>query len=222
MGEFTTGILYPRKYEPKVLIALSKTEKPYFHRNVNGDWNAFFLQDEWLERSETLQFLLQLSKHFVPLLWFHDAEDNGWGFRLFDAGYEVSSGTISYSLDVEMAEEEFGRLYPDIDLQEGIGESDEVRQKYEDILDRVVRSELYRREVGKGITRIKPQSFQRIIGPKQVQQLRSLFDLQLLTDVDEETGASLLYDSVDLFKEILGIEEMVWVNYAYLASGGRE
>jgi hypothetical protein len=46
--------------------------------------------------------------------------------------------------------------------------------------------------------------------------------LQLLTDVDEETGASLLYDSVDLFKEILGIEEMVWVNYAYLASGGRE
>ncbi|TGU70375.1 hypothetical protein EN829_065825, partial [Mesorhizobium sp. M00.F.Ca.ET.186.01.1.1] len=130
--------------------------------------------------------------------------------------------TISYSLDVEMAEAEFGRLYPEIDLQERITDSEDVRQKYEDILDRVVRSELYRREVGKGITRIKPQSFNRIAGPKQVQQLRSLFDLQLLTDVDDETGASLLYDSVDLFKEILGIEEMVWVNYAYLASGGRE
>lgn len=222
MGEFTTGILYPRKYEPKVLNALSKTDQPHFHRNVNGDWNAFFLQDEWLETSKTVSFLLKLSKQPIPLLWFHDAEDNGWGFRLFDAGYEVSSGTISYSLDVEMAELEFARLYPHVDLQEGISDSDDVRQKYEEILDRVVRSELYRREVGKGITRIKPQSFNRIVGPKQVQQLRSLFDLQLLTDVDEETGASLLYDSVDLFKEILGIEEMVWVNFAYLASGGRE
>lgn len=222
MGEFTTGILYPRIYEPKVREALSKADQPHFHRNVNGDWNAFFLQDEWLEASSTVAFLLKLSKQPVPLLWFHDAEDNGWGFRLFDAGYEVSSGTISYSLDVELAEQEFARLYPHVDLQEEISDSDDVRQKYEEILDRVVRSELYRREVSKGITRIKPQSFNRIVGPKQVQQLRSLFDLQLLTDVDEETGASLLYDSVDLFKEILGIEEMVWVNFAYLASGGRE
>lgn len=222
MGELTTGILYPRRYEPKVLLALSKVEQPHFHRNVNHDWNAFFLQDEWLETPVTLDFLLSLSKQSVPLLWFHDAEDNGWGFRLFDAGYEVSSGTISYSLDVEMAEAEFSRLYPQIDLQEGVVESEYVRQTYEEILDRVVRSETYRLEVGKGINRIKPQSFNRIVGPKQVQQLRSLFDLRLLTDVDEETGASLLYDSVDLFKEILGIEEMVWVNYAYLASGGRE
>lgn len=222
MGEFTTGILYPRKYEPKVRNALSRTEQPYFHRNVNTEWNAFFLEDEWLETSMTLSFLLQLSMQPLPLLWFHDAEDSGWGFRLFDAGYEVSSGTISYSLDEEMAEEEFARLYPQVDLQEEILTSDDVRKKYEEILDRVVRSELYRREVGKGITRIKPQSFNRIVGPKQVQQLRSLFDLHLLTDVDDETGASLLYDSVDLFKEILGIEEMVWVNYTYLASGGRE
>jgi len=222
MGEFTTGILYPRRYERKVLLALSRAEQPYFHRNVNKDWNAFFLQDEWLETPETLQFLLRLSRQSVPLLWFHDAEDNGWGFRLFDAGYEVSSGTISYSLDVEMAEAEFNRLYPQIDLQEGVLESESVRQMYEEILNRVVRSDRYRLEVGKGISRIKPQSFQRIVGPKQVQQLCSLFDLRLLTDVDEETGASLLYDSVDLFKEILGIEEMAWVNYAYLASGERE
>ncbi|WP_400164819.1 hypothetical protein ACAF76_006045 [Brevibacillus sp. TJ4] len=222
MGELTTGILYPRKYEPKVLLALSKVEQPHFHRNVNQEWNAFFLQDEWLETPVTLCFLLRLSKQCVPLLWFHDAEDNGWGFRLFDGGYEVSSGTISYSLDVEMAEAEFSRLYPEIDLQEGVIESEEIRLAYEEILERVVRSEAYRHEVGKGINRLKPQSFNRIVGPKQVQQLRSLFDLRLLTDVDEETGASLLYDSVDLFKEILGIEEMVWVNYAYLASGGRE
>lgn len=222
MGEFTTGVLYPRKYEPKVLHVLPKSRQPYFHKNVNNEWNAFFLQDEWIETAQTLQFLLQLSGQCVPLLWFHDAEDSGWGFRLFDGGYEVSSATISYSLEVEMAESEFARMYPDVDLHEEIVESDEVRQNYEDILDRIVRSEYFRQEVMKGLKRFRPHCFGRFVGPKQVQQLRSLFDLQLLTDIDEETGGSLLYDSVDLFKEILGIEEMMWVNYSYLASGGRE
>ncbi|MCM3471946.1 hypothetical protein [Brevibacillus borstelensis] len=222
MGEFTTGMLYPRKYEPKVLIALPKSRQPYFHRNINRDWNAFFLRDEWLETAHTLQFILNLSRQCVPLLWFHDAEDNGWGYRLFDAGFEVSSATISYSLDADMAEAEFARLYPHINLHEAITESEDVRQMYDDILDRVARSDQYRREVSKGIKRACPQCFNRIVGPKQVQQLRSLFDLQLLTDFDDDTGASLLYDSVDLFKEILGIEEMVWVSYSYLASGGQK
>jgi hypothetical protein len=222
MGEFTTGVLYPRKYEPKVLIALPKSRQPYFHKNVNSEWNAFFLEDEWIETAQSLQFLLQLSSQFVPLLWFHDAEDSGWGFRLFDGGYEVSSATISYSLEVEMAEAEFTRLYPEVNLHEEILENDEVRQNYEEILNRIIRSEYFRQEVLKGIKRFRPNCFGRFIHAKQVQQLRSLFDLQLLTDIDEETGGSLLYDSVDLFKEILGIEEMMWVNYSYLASGGRE
>jgi len=222
MGDFTTGVLYPRKYEPKVLIALPRSRQPYFHKNVNSDWNAFFLEDEWIETAQTLQFLLKLSSQFVPLLWFHDAEDTGWGFRLFDGGYEVSSATINYSLEVELAEAEFARLYPDVDLHEEIVENDEVRQNYEEVLDRVIRSHFYRQEVLKGISRFRPACFGRFVSPKQVQQLRSLFDVQLLTDIDDETGSSLLYDSVDLFKEILGIEEMVWVNYSYLASGGRE
>lgn len=222
MGEFTTGMLYPQKYEPKVLIALPKSRQPYFHRNINRDWNAFFLRDEWLETAQTLQFILHLSRQCVPLLWFHDAEDDGWGYRLFDAGYEVSSATISYSLDADMAESEFSRRYPEVDLHQAIMESEDVRNTYEEILNRVIRSEEYRREVSKGISRVCPPCFARIVGHKQVQQLRSLFDLQLLTDVDEETGASLLYDSVDLFKEILGIEEMMWVNYTYLASGGQK
>ncbi|USG67310.1 hypothetical protein NDK47_08565 [Brevibacillus ruminantium] len=222
MSEFTTGMLYPRKYEPKVLIALPKSRQPYFHRNINRDWNAFFLRDEWLETAQTLQFILQLSRQCVPLLWFHDSEENGWGYRLFDAGYEVSSATISYTLDADMAESEFTRLYPHVELHDAILESEDVRQTYEDILNRTIRSEEYRREVNKGINRVCPACFGRIVNPKQVQQLRSLFDIQMLTEVDEETGASLLYDSVDLFKEILGIEEMIWVNYAYLASGGQK
>jgi hypothetical protein len=222
MGEFTTGVLYPRKYQPKVLQALPKSRQPFFHQTVNSEWNAFFLQDEWIETAETLQFLLKLSGESVPLLWFHDSEDNGWGFRLFDGGYEVSSATICYSLDIEMAEAEFSRLYPQIDLQEEMVENEDVRSLYEDILEHVVRSVTYRQEIMKGISRVRPLCFGRFVGPKQVQQLRSLFDPNFLAAFDEETGGSLLYDSIDLFKEILGIEEMVWVNYSYLASGGRE
>lgn len=219
MSEFTTGILYPRKFESKVLYHLTKSRQPYFHKNVNDEWNAFFLQDEWIETADTLRFLLQLSSLYVPLLWFHDAEDSGWGFRLFDGGFEVSSATISYSLDAELAEAEFHRLYPGAPIHDE--EDEEMRQAYEEILDRIVRSEQFRQEVWKGITRVRPQCFGRFVGQKQIQQLRSLFDINLLTDFDEETGGALLYDSVDLFKEILGIEEMIWVNYSYLASGGK-
>lgn len=222
MCEFTTGVLYPRKYEAKVLQQLPKSRQPYFHKNVNNEWNAFFLQDESIETAETLRFLLQLSSKHVPLLWFHDDEESGWGFRLFDGGCEVSSATISYSLDAELAEAEFARQYPHVNLQEEADDNEEIRDAYEDILDKVVQSEHFRQEVRKGISRFRPQSFARVVGQKQISQLRSLFDIHLLTDFDEDTGSSLLYDSVDLFKEILGIEEMVWVNYAYLASGGRE
>ncbi|GAA4703479.1 hypothetical protein [Brevibacillus fulvus] len=222
MNEFTTGILYPRQYEEKVLHELPSSRQPYFHKHVNEDWNAFFLKDESIERTETLQFLLNLSAHSLPLLWFHDAEDSGWGYRLFDGGQEVSAATISYSLDVELAEAAFLQRYPHIDLYEETFEDDELRNFYEELLEKVVRSEQFRREVLKGISRFRPHCFAHMLEPKQLQQLCALFDINLLTDYDEETGSSLLYDSVDLFKEILGIEEMVWVNFAYLASGGRE
>ncbi len=222
MSEFTTGVLYPIRFESRVLHILPQSRQPYFHKNLNENWNAFFLEDEWLEKADTLQFLLYLSKHHVPLLWFHDAEDSGWGYRLFDDGFEVSSATISYELDIEMAEAEMTRRYPDIDLSEEVVDNDDLRDEYEQVLEQVVRSERFRQDVYKGIARFSPQAFARLVSHKQVQQLCSLFDINLLTEFDEETGGSLLYDSVDLFKEILGIEEMVWVNFSYLKSGGRD
>ncbi len=222
MSEFTTGVLYPRKYEPKLLLHLSRFNQPYFHQNINEEWNAFFLEDEWLETADTLQFLLRLSGYHIPLLWFHDAEDSGWGFRLFEGGWEVSSATISYELDIEMAEAELAKRYPTVDLAEEVIVNDQLRQEYNDMLNQVIHSERFREEVGKGISRFRPQYFARFLSHKQVQQLCSLFDVNTLTEFDDELGSSLLYDSVDLFKEILGIEEMIWVNYSYLASGGRE
>jgi hypothetical protein len=163
-----------------------------------------------------------MSTQCGPLLWFHDAEENGWGFRLFDGGSEVSSAAIPYNLDMEMAEEELLRRHPELESMEEVEENEALRIEYEELLDLVLRSERFRQEIAKGIARFRPQAFTRLVSNKQAAQLRSLFDLYLLTDIDEETGSSMLYDSVDLFKEILGIEEMVWVNYTYLASGGRE
>ncbi|MGC5326654.1 hypothetical protein [Brevibacillus sp. SYSU BS000544] len=222
MSEFTTGVLYPRKYEPKLLLQLSRFNQPYFHKNINEEWNAIFPQDEWLETAETLQFLLRLSNCHIPLLWFHDSEDTGWGFRLFDGGVEVSSATISYELDIEMAESVMTKRYPSIDLSEEVIMDDQLRMEYDEVLYQVVHSESFKQEVKKGIARFRPQYFSRFLTHKQVQQLCSLFDVNTLTEFDDDLGSSLMYDSVDLFKEILGIEEMIWVNFSYLASGGRE
>lgn len=221
MSEFTSGVLYQKKYEPSVARFLPQVRQPYFHKSVNKMWNAFFLQDEQLQRVDTLRFLLKQSEQQLPLLWFHDDEEYGWGFRLFCGGYEVTSATISYDLDVQLAEIEFARRYPQMDVEEAITDNEALHHEFEHILDEVVRSEIYRQEVAKGICRFRAECFEQMINRKQVQQLAALFDLRVLTDIDSETGSSLLYDSVDLFKEIIGIEEMMWVNYGYLASGRR-
>jgi len=222
MHEFTTGVLYPKMYEAEVLQALPQCRQPYFHRNVNSRWNAFFLEDEWLELAGTVQFLLRLSARPVPLLWFHDSDDYGWGFRLFDNGAETAAATIPYALDVELTEAEYLRKHPEVATAEEIVEHDGWREIYEELMEMVVQSEQYRKELTKGIARFRPHSFARLLTGKQVDQLRSLFDPEFLLDLEEGVGSSLLYDSVDLFKEILGMEEMKWVNYAYLASGGME
>ncbi|WP_232698262.1 hypothetical protein [Brevibacillus daliensis] len=222
MSEFTTGVLYPIRYENKMITYLQALTQPYFHKRLNEDWNVFFLEDEWVEMAETLYSLLALSKKGISLLWFHDAEDSGWGFRLFEGGYEVSSATISYTLDVELAEAEMKRRYPTLIMFDEHHEDEKLRREYEEIADSITHTHQYRQEVEKGLLRCKPQAFRTFLSAKQVQQLHSLLDSSLLAETDVETGSSLLYDSVDLFKEILGIEEMMWVNYSYLASGGRE
>ena len=99
---------------------------------------------------------------------------------------------------------------------------EDLRKEYDELIDTIITSQIYRQEVQKGLSRCKPQLFRSFLSPKQIQQLHSLFDTNILVEIDYETGSSLLYDSVDLFKEILGIEEMMWVNYSYLASGGRD
>ncbi|UFJ41679.1 hypothetical protein LOK74_03960 [Brevibacillus humidisoli] len=222
MSEFTTGVLYSRSYEPDVLLSLPCSRQPYFHKNLNNKWNVFFLKDEWLEKAETLQFLRELSRSGITLLWFHDSEDYGWGFRLFDQGYEVTSATIAYDLEIELTEQELERRHPGIDISQEVIENEELRREYDHVLHDLIQSGRLRQEIHKGIDRVRLHCFNRILSPLQVQQLHTVFDLNLLCEYDEQTGSSLLYDSVDLFKEILGIEEMVWVNYTYLASGGRE
>lgn len=222
MSEFTTGVLYPRVYETSLLHLLTGTRQSYFHKNVNDRWNAIFLQDEKLQNAETLFLLLDISARNIPLLWFHDDEENGWGFRLFDGGYEVSAATIWYDLDVYLAERTIQNKYHLPELSQALLDREELQSEFDETLRQVTRSHEFRQEVGKGISRFRWEGFSRLLTRKQVQQLRFLFDLKLLTEVDEETGACLLYDSVDLFKEILGIEEMMWVNYRYLASGGRD
>ncbi|MBO8164961.1 MAG: hypothetical protein H0Z34_14800 [Brevibacillus sp.] len=222
MSEFTTGVLYPRTHEQCVLLHLPYSRQPYFHKNLNNNWNAFFLKDEWLEKAETLFFLRELSRSGPPLLWFHDTEMLGWGFRLFDGGYEVTAAAINYDLEIELVELELKRRHPDMEIAEAVVEDEELRSEYDQVLHEVIQSGRLRQEIVKGIERVRPHCFHRILSPSQIKQLHAVFDLTLLTEYNEQTGSSILYDSVDLFKEILGIEEMVWVNYSYLASGGRE
>src|SRR5262249_3456853 len=51
-----------------------------------------------LNQDSTLDMLLAISHH-MPLLYFENAEDHGWGYRVFSSGHEVASFHNTYMLD---------------------------------------------------------------------------------------------------------------------------
>jgi len=59
----------------------------WFIHEVNRAWAGLFLQDEWLEQPETVELVKSLSTT-APLLFFFDADEYGWGYRLSAGGEE--------------------------------------------------------------------------------------------------------------------------------------
>ena len=95
----------------------------WFIHEVNPAWAGLFLQDEWLEQPEAVELVKGLSKA-APLLFFFDADEYGWGYRLFAGGeeraakaFEVqtpepSEWTVSTSEDEAKVFREFGLKGP--------------------------------------------------------------------------------------------------------------
>ncbi len=107
----------------------------WFIHEVNPAWAGLFLQDEWLEQPETVELVKSLSKA-APLLFFFDADEYGWGYRLFAGGeeraakaFEVqtpepSEWTVSMSEDEAKTFRQFGLEDDDVDAFRAVLDTD--------------------------------------------------------------------------------------------------
>ena len=89
MSEFSCGVLMRRNNAEAVLQMPTNADQgaDWFIHEVNPAWAGLFLQDEWLEQPETVELVKILSKA-APLLFFFDADEYGWGYRLSAGGEE--------------------------------------------------------------------------------------------------------------------------------------
>jgi len=89
LGRSKCGVLMRRNNAEAVLQMPTNADQgaDWFIHEVNRAWAGLFLQDEWLEQPETVELVKSLSTT-APLLFFFDADEYGWGYRLSAGGEE--------------------------------------------------------------------------------------------------------------------------------------
>ena len=91
MSEFSCGVLVKREHAEEIENGLSAMDvgvNCFFHE-VNGSWTGLFLEDQWLQSASTVEIVKSLSET-APLLFFFDADEHGWGYRVFAGGSEIA------------------------------------------------------------------------------------------------------------------------------------
>jgi hypothetical protein len=195
MSEFTFGFLVGNSEQNQHFVKeLANTPliKP-----LNNDWLVFNYEEYGVPES-----ILNLSKS-TPVLLFHNAEDHGWGFEIFQNGARISKLDISYEMEEEFIWKEFEKSNPDMDdyiefmymnpegqeiysrLKEELNISEKVSEQF-DTLD-IKAFSLF------SVEEARIKELNNILTPSHLLSLEDIFGL------------------VESFKKILNMEEMSWI-----------
>ncbi|MDF2645880.1 MAG: hypothetical protein K0Q73_1685 [Paenibacillus sp.] len=200
MSEFTSGQLLLASHKE----AIRKHAIPgSLLKVLDEKWVAFLTgEDNYIDFHEAPAFIYQLSID-APVLYFCNYGDHFWGYRIFSEGKEVASLRISYEFDEELIMKIFEERYPDNDLYE-LFTTD------------------YHNEINKYIevNGLQEKAFNDLFDECNV----TAFKLFNLTDEQIDNLTSILnpnyfreqdniFNLVDEFKEIVGIDEMSWIRY---------
>jgi hypothetical protein len=203
MSEFTLGILTRAKHREAVAGALTEADLTFKQRDLHPDWTAFFLADEWDEQATTTA--LEQASRRAPVLSFMNAEDHGWGYRLWRMGHEVAALFVSYELEFQVAQELFAERYPGEDPFA----SDESVSKWMAIRQEMQQSERLTTAAKEQYQRANPAAFGALdLTPEQIEELKMVLNPAWRS----EDGA---WGQAERFKEILGITEMTWLSYEH-------
>ncbi|WP_138754588.1 hypothetical protein [Paenibacillus sinopodophylli] len=92
MSEFTSGNLTLTAYKDQ----LDQSKLNYI-KELNEEWVVFFTDDTDISDNVS-DTVLHLSEQ-LPVLYFYNAEDHGWGYRIFFGRKCLASLDINYELE---------------------------------------------------------------------------------------------------------------------------
>lgn len=206
MSEFTSGNLIQSKYRD--VIEKYRVDGIKIS-DLNSEWTVFLTEDVYIEDQVPI-YIINISKE-IPIMYFFNYEDHGWGYRIFHNGEEVAKLVIDYEIEYNLVLEKAKEKYVDEgDIIEILYFGDRGEEVYNEIAEEVVNSNEYYNVVQKQFLYKTVEKFKLFnINDGDINELR-----ELLT-VDSYTKTEQLHKLVEKFKKIVNINEMEWINYDF-------
>ncbi|NOV01172.1 hypothetical protein [Paenibacillus planticolens] len=199
MSEFTAGSLIRNPYRGAV-----QQHNPLLVKELNEQWTVFFTSGTGVSEMVPAD-VAAISQH-LPVLYFYNFEDHGWGFTLLHQGEAVSAFDFSYEQEEVDLMNYVRDKFPDQDAVELLYISPDS-----DIFKESMMMEMDQQR--SGIDRVQAMLRQLDVGAfglfelgtAEMEQLRHLFDAETIAQLERR------HAMVEDFKTILGIEEMSWI-----------
>ncbi|MGG1639668.1 hypothetical protein MHH56_01240 [Paenibacillus sp. FSL K6-3182] len=199
MSEFTSGSLVLNKHRKAI-----EDFNPIFIKPLNDKWSLFFT--EGTEVSDTYPEDIIKMTAGVPLLYFYNFEDHGWGFTILHQSRVVSAFDYSYEEDEIELQNYVQERFPEeeaIELLYLNPDSDAFRVK---ILEEFYMEHSKEDKVKKLIMSLDVDAFALFnIDSGGLDRLRDMFRIESLVSLQDR------FTLIDDFKATIDIKEMCWI-----------
>lgn len=210
MSEFTSGYLFltrdeetVRQSPPPTMVLDERWQElkedlwggkkdlpPFIIRPLNERWSLLLIEEisaDEASKTQLEKWVLGVSAQ-CPILYFYNAEDHAWGYRLFKGGAEVASVEVNY--EIRLMQEMYGD-----DADEETDETEAAAEYFETMVQ---------------------QYEHKNIGEFAVFDLEadSLDELDEILTAEWYLDSGI-WDQVEEFKDCLEITEMSWTSYDY-------
>ncbi|MDT0121598.1 hypothetical protein Q9R46_03025 [Paenibacillus sp. RRE4] len=204
MSEFTSGSVTLMKYKEEIL-----KYDPIYIDDLNNQWFVFITKDT--EVSEEIPESLVRISEKIPVLYFYNFEDHGWGYRLVYNSKEIASLQIIYELIdtiiIELAEER----YPEEDHIEFLYVDPRGENIRIELIEEVQSTNKYNEAIARQFINCNLEAFKRFeIADEQIQRLSQVLNANYYSQLESK------HQLVDEFKEVLNIQEMSWIQVDHL------
>jgi hypothetical protein len=183
---------------------------PFLIEALNERWCVLYLEDDSLNKPSTISLMLTLCPS-IPVFKFSDAEDHGWGYRIFADGREQANFYNDYYMDHRMVVELAEARYPNIDVQPFLYGESEGQRVFRLLLEEVKQSRDYQVAYAKQFQNKHVEAFAHF-----GVDLDTINALDQIISPDGLQSEPPRRKEVKMFKKYLGILEMAWKSYHYL------